>query len=427
MDSIMKKVHILLCFIWCVALSSFGQDWQSFHINTNSTLLGWTKGGSWDRKFKVNHYDSSMWFLNGSNLIHVANNGSFLIFNPSNTSLFNTNNEFLDVTFTPNEVYLVDRYQGIYRYKDNTWLKISNLTEGVHLASDGDTVWCSRVNQPFLIIESFNIDFGSVYVRRSVSRNGEFWGSNGADYGSLVRSVDQNNFLSYFSSTTPGLMDGKNYHFKFPPNSELFYTSGDLGISIADNGVFNDSIHPSNFANMPELAILEFEFDENDNIWAVFGEFNIVRYPQKIGFYDRVLDEWTMIFDENNSPIVFENKPVSIEIDPWGNLWVVNGQYLHVLKQGEDPGWLSTLSNEVQLDYQVYPNPAREKLTIVIPENAEVQSLILSDLFGKLIAVNSIEKNQTIELDIAFLQTGCYLLEVTGKNGSKKIIRWIKE
>jgi hypothetical protein len=427
MDSIMKKVHILLCFISCIGLSSFGQEWQSFDCTAYSSNIWWAYTGPFDRQFKINPYDSSFWFLTGSGATQIKTNGEMVFYNPNNTSVFNSFLQFKDINFTSDAVYVVDRNQGLFRYKDNTWLKISNLTEGVHLASDGDTVWCSRVNQPFLIIESFNIDFGNSNIRKFASNNGEYWGMN-SEFNGFLRNFDQDLSFSYYNADTIGyLLDNKNYHFKFSKENSKFYTSGDRGISIATGKVFTDTLTFYSSIGMPLLPILEFELDENDNIWAVFGEMNISPNPQKIGFYDRVLDEWTMIFDENNSPIVFENKPVSIEIDPWGNLWVVNGQYLHVLKQGEDPGWLSTLSNEVQLDYQVYPNPAREKLTIVIPENAEVQSLILSDLFGKLITVNSIEKNQTIELDIAFLQTGCYLLEVTGKNGSKKIIRWIKE
>jgi hypothetical protein len=67
----------------------------------------------------------------------------------------------------------------------------------------------------------------------------------------------------------------------------------------------------------------------------------------------------------------------------------------------------------------VYPNPAQNIVTIVIP-NAEFTSLALFDASGKkVLETPIIENNTRYQLDISTLSKGIYLIRLDGANGNK--------
>ncbi len=422
----MKKIAISF-LVFCLGCQNiYSQEWQSYHIGSYSSYFWWTYESPLNQQFKINFNDSSLWFLVDDGVIKIESDGQLSIYNSDNTSVFNQFLNFKDITFTSDATFLADRDQGIFRFKNDIWSKVSNTLEGVNLTSDSDTVWCSRVNQPYFIIEPLSQSFGNVnYLRRIVSKNGKLWGSSSSEYGILHRKTETG-FVT-FSAAANGLLDGRNYDFKFSSYSDTLYTCGDIGINLIFGDQVVDSIYPLNCLNMPNLSVLEFEIDQQNNIWAIFGAFNISGQPQKIGFFDRLMNEWTVIYDLNNSPINFGNEAVSIELDPLGNLWVVNGPYLHVLKQGADPGWLSINKLESTEMIKVYPNPSSDELNIESTKNMNFKNLIITDLTGKNIYQIPLNNQSNVSIDVSDIVSGTYLLNFENYNGQTYIERWVKQ
>ena len=74
-----------------------------------------------------------------------------------------------------------------------------------------------------------------------------------------------------------------------------------------------------------------------------------------------------------------------------------------------------------QLDVTVYPNPAKDKVTILVPSEEKIKELILMDVRGKLILRNVFERT----LDLSQLSPGVYFLKLISQQNqqvTKKII-----
>jgi alpha-tubulin suppressor-like RCC1 family protein len=83
---------------------------------------------------------------------------------------------------------------------------------------------------------------------------------------------------------------------------------------------------------------------------------------------------------------------------------------------------LNTNDNNIP-SFTIYPNPANDFLNIQINENRIVNSIILTDIFGKI--VHSQSENLT-KINISQLQKGMYLLQLDYELG-KQIVKFIKE
>jgi ribulose-5-phosphate 4-epimerase/fuculose-1-phosphate aldolase len=130
--------------------------------------------------------------------LKIKNDGQFLIYNSVNTTVFNNFLKFKDITFTTDATFVIDRDQGVYRYKDDVWLKVSSADELVQMSSDADTIWIGRINEMYFRIDPLSQTFGDInYLRRIQSKNGQMWGSSSSDYGVLHRKTDiGRNFFS---------------------------------------------------------------------------------------------------------------------------------------------------------------------------------------------------------------------------------------
>ena len=67
----------------------------------------------------------------------------------------------------------------------------------------------------------------------------------------------------------------------------------------------------------------------------------------------------------------------------------------------------------------MYPNPAKEEITIIAPFS--IQSYTITDLLGQVIISNKVENTSSIELQIQYLSSGMYILEVTNFNNGQKV------
>lgn len=87
----------------------------------------------------------------------------------------------------------------------------------------------------------------------------------------------------------------------------------------------------------------------------------------------------------------------------------------------------STLSVEKSnlKDYNIYPNPVNNKLTISTHKNLGNVKLELIDINGRKVLFKSTTLNRNIELNISTLQSGLYVLKIYGEqiNTNHKIIK----
>ena len=86
--------------------------------------------------------------------------------------------------------------------------------------------------------------------------------------------------------------------------------------------------------------------------------------------------------------------------------------------------WTLGLAENEITEIKVYPNPTNSQLTIQSNEN-NVESVRITTIESKLVYREVINKNQH-NIDVSFLSTGAYLLEVTTKKGVKTI-KFFKE
>jgi hypothetical protein len=415
-----KRILFFLLFL-IVKSTLVAQSWHTFHTSLFHPYFNWNSHGFPYKQFKINPYDNSIWFAHQTKIFRLTSDGQFTDFNEGNEPILQGYYAFEDITFTPTRTVLVDRYFGLVNFDGSNWNTIPGGVNGVHLSSDGDTIWCARINQNYLIIDPQGSELGAFsYFRRIESKNGNQWATTGIDQGSLYHF--QNGTPSmYNSDTIPFMLENQTYHLKFSNYSDTLYKSGNIGIALAVGNSFVDTITPYNTINMPlDLIIKEFEIDQNHNIWALFGEFGILNPPLKLGYLDRALGNWT-IYDEQNTPIIFTDGP-GIELDTLGNLWVVNKQLLHVFTTGIEPAWLGTseLAND-NSSIVIYPNPTKNELHIQ-NNGLNVELIEILDINGNLLmSLTSLEN-----ISVENLEAGLYFVLVKFDKGiivQQKIIK----
>lgn len=401
--------------------SLFSQTWQTIYgaevspINVfTGSGLGGTIASKW---FKINPYDNSMWMGWGDKVQVIRNDGTLELFDYTTVPLLQQNGNMIEFEFTPTLTYLVDENFGLFSYDGSNWVGDYFGSGGNHICSDADTVWMGRSNNTNYIYSynGFSFQGNNTFLRRIISRNGIMWVSPSSTSGSICRY--SNDIVTIYSPDTSMLLDNTNYDFKFAKKTDTLYVSGALGLSLAHNNAFIDTITPGNSTNMPSGEIIEFEFDNENNIWAVFGSSTF--YPNAIAYYDQATETWTQIYDSNNSPVNY-NLRISIEVDTAGNLWVANGQNLHVLKINNPPAWLELQEQEKPFDFSIYPNPVKEELFI---QSEDIEAVKIMDLNGKVLFVSEV----TDKIFIENLEAGIYLLLAESKTGEVLQKRFVKE
>ena len=75
-------------------------------------------------------------------------------------------------------------------------------------------------------------------------------------------------------------------------------------------------------------------------------------------------------------------------------------------------------------DYQLYPNPARTKLTIKASRSMGDAVIDLVDINGRKVFSKSVILSGEVELNIGALQSGLYILRIKGDaiNANEKVI-----
>ena len=405
----MKEFSTIIVVFLLLAINSYSQTWKTIHASDyhspNSFVQQAAGFEQFNKQFFVNTYDNSIWFGFKSEVNGFDSFGHYFHYNNFNVPTFHQQSIFLDFAATPNYVVALDRYFGVHKFEGGTWSLLSTVTEGIDISSDQDTIFVARSSAEFLKLSNGNSTLGSISsLKRLKSKNGNFWGSTSTN--SFV-SLFQNENLIFYSPDTCTLLDWTNYDMKFSKTSDSIYIAGASGISVAINGVFIDTITPTNTIGMPSASVFEIEVDSQNNIWAVFGlAYNQVTH---VGYLNRSTGIWTKVYDATNSPVNFDFR-VSIELDSADNLYVVDTD-LHVLEINTLPSWLGLQDNEKPNQIKLFPNPASETLTISLPENASTTECILFDNAGKEMKRFRVSGGENL-VDISGLENGIYLIQI---------------
>ena len=154
---------------------------------------------------------------------------------------------------------------------------------------------------------------------------------------------------------------------------------------------------------------------EGNNIWVGTAGGGLVKIDKTTGI--------ALFYNKANSGLP-DNYVNSIAIDGAGNKWIgTMWGGLSVYNQGGviDINDIHAPDNKLL----VYPNPARDKLTVVT--HGAMQTAAIYTLQGQLVkSVKLKTQSPKCVVDITDLPSGLYVLKLTG-NKSTKVVKFLKE
>ena len=395
--------RLLLIILLIIAGSVQAQSWQTIRLNTTLGIYA-----PYDC-FKLNPYTNDLWFCNNEMVASLSPTGERRFMDMTGVSDLPADH---DLAFTPAYTYFADEIYGLFRINnDYSKTQVYNDIYVGKVFSNGDTIYMGLTNPNGYLsytsngIISSTIPFERIEAKRDIKYGAYNLNSSFMKYTGIGTSG-----YSYYSTIDNEHFCGQFHDAKFSRLTDTFYVSCTQGITKAINYDFNDSIVPSNTINMPSANVIEFEFDDQDRLWAVFGDANDVPFA----FARLDGNEWTNRYDASNCPINFAAYK-GLEIDTLGNLWVSESFYLHTLLTPNSPVWLGT--QELALEtLEAYPNPAEDQVTIKLPNVGG--RLQVADLSGVVLLEEKVLTEQELSLDISSWMPGCYV--ATWTDGDRK-------
>ena len=130
--------------------------------------------------------------------------------------------------------------------------------------------------------------------------------------------------------------------------------------------------------------------------------------------------QWTVYNTENSE--LTTNHINSIVVDQNGTKWMGTDQGLAAFNEN---GLLSIDSQtEMMNDIVLYPNPAKDFITLKLPDGLQNLRVDILNILGKKIQTFNINNNRT-QLDVSFLPSGMYLVNIqSDKNHiTKKFVK----
>ncbi len=393
------------CIICMVLFSLSGslnfhtQTWQSINYSNFYNTIPWGQ-------FVINQYNNDIWIINDSKVATIENSGVVSYFD--NTQLGPLwNGDLLRFTFTSDSVFYMKSTFGLFNFTD--YVSTPSIVESdiLNITTNADTVFIIKSGSILKYIDGNAID--TYFNASDIICKNEFLYS---DNGVIGHNVNYSNVLLW---DDPNYLLASIHDKKFQRQTDSLYVSTKKGLMCVFNYDVLDTITPNNSMNMPGPNVLEIEFDNNDNLWAVFGDSNDV--PFAISKLEGNI--WTSRFDNTNSPIDFSNF-YGLEIDTLGNLWVADLNFLHTFLTPNSPTWLGTKELSQSFQINIFPNPATDKLTISqVPFSLIGSNATITDVNGIQILDFEITQQQQ-QIDCSSMKKGVYFLRIGEEN--QKII-----
>jgi hypothetical protein len=376
------------------------QTWQSINYTQFSNTVP-------SGQFIINQYSNDIWMINDNKVAVIENNGVVKLFDYNDLGTLWTG-DHLRFTFTPDSIFYMLNTIGLMNFNNYTSSEIlleSNISD---ITSNKDTVYISRMGTLLKYVDGNITD--TYFSAPNITVKNEFLYT---DNGYLGK---QNGFSNQMLIADPQYLLAPLNDKRFRRFNDTIFAGTTKGIMYAFNYDILDTITPNNTTNMPSPNVLEIEFDDNDSLWAVFGDINDV--PFSIAKLEG--DSWTNIFDNSNSPINFSNFN-GLEIDTLGNLWVADNIALHTFLTPNSPSWLGTIELDKQLSSViVYPNPSTGVIHFDLDENSTATTIEITDLSGRLL--KSMTYSTQIELNFKAGQYFIRLLDGISILGVEKIV-----
>jgi hypothetical protein len=421
----MKAFIFFLFLVTCIT-TVHAQEWKKYYgsdlgliPNIPLTFTDYDTGG---RHFRINPYDNSLWMAMPSTIQILKSDGTTSYIRQSNSPILIHPYTLTSFEFRPDKVFILDEEDGIYVYENEVLSTLYAPSGSFNsITSDGDTLYILHDENPLVKwvngTQEYLFNVGS--TSRMVVKNNTFWSSDVYHDMSVLRIYNElAGNTTWYDPDTSMIMDYTCLDFKFSPHTDTLYVAGAKGLSLLHDLTFFDSIAPDNTTNMPAGVILDFEFDADDNIWALFGA--NAQTPTSIAHYDQPSKTWDAYYDANNANLSFGSYG-SIELDTAGNLWMVNRTYIHVLELGELPVWLAAKQPSFQQTVSVFPNPVTD--VFHVETDAIISEIYLTDQLGKRIKTfRATEKAYSME----GLPAGVYFVEIINEANEKSTVKLIK-
>lgn len=383
-------------------LLSFGTSAQWISLPKNSSYMVPP-----NNQFMVNPYTNDLWFVRDQDASVILNDGTVIVFDTTDLGLL-WQGSTLRFAFTSEHTYFSKDQVGLYTFDNFVKQPLWGDAEIKGLRTNEDTLLVVRNGDLF----RYDMDFGMVNVGVAcddIRSKNQFEYLEFGPVGQII-----NNNLQYFLSDPHYLLASYN-DMQFKRQSDTIFVASVKGISVAYNYDFIDTITPYNTTNMPSPNVLEMRFDLNDALWAIFG--NAAGTPIALAKLEG--NNWTSIYTAANSPINFSQYK-GFDIDTLGNLWLVDGSFLHTLSSPTNPAWLNTFEQSQPFAFNIFPNPSNDHFSIELSENVQPTAFRIVDLAGQLQLQSAFEP-----LVHHNLSSGVYIVELLEENilvGQRKLV-----
>lgn len=387
-------VTILIC------QNGLGQNWMSIQKSTVYHC-------SPTNQFLIDPYTNDIWIVSDTKVATITSQGQVYEFGEIELgSLWTSDDLFFG--FTYGHIYFSKGLEGLYSFDNYNRILQFNSTEIQSISTNLDTVYTlSGTQNMFKYTPNSTID--AQYGLANVKAKNNFLYFNAGVIGRKVGTT------SFYLNADPEYLVAPINDFKFSRDSDTLYVGHKKGINYAYNYDFLDTITPFNSLAMPSSNVLEIEFDQNDNLWAVFGDVNNI--PFSIAKLNGTI--WENRIDNTNSPIDFDQF-YGFEIDTLGNLWVADANNIHTLMNPNSPSWLGQSELNGNTHLNLYPNPSKGIVTIDTPD---IKEIVVLNSVGSVVAEFV---NPKTTLDLSELKKGIYLLKIVSFR-STNLIKLILE
>jgi sugar lactone lactonase YvrE len=268
------------------------------------------------------------------------------------------------------------------------------------------------------------------------------------DYGSKIRKVDTNGSISTVAGDTVNGFNGDGQlaiNTKFNQLTGLAIDSaGNIYVAdrtnyrirkidhstnvvttIAGDGTNGITIDGVQATSTPVIATL-LAFDKTWNL--LFSEVGLASRVKKIdgvGIIHNIAGTGNVGFsgDGGDPNLAQLHDPIGIAFDPIGNLYIADQQNKRVRKITFPSEGL--LSFEETIYISIYPNPAKEQLTITA--SSDVNEVVILNAIGQVLIEQENYKTNKAILNVSSLAAGVYFVKVSDKDGNVVTKRFVKE
>lgn len=344
------------------------------------------------------HYDGSVW-------------RSY-----TETDSFLPDNKVNDVHVDASGTVWVATYSGLAVYRNRMWEVLDHQNSQLPtdlvrcLASDADgDLWAGTWGSGLVRLghsgsEVFNaqnsgLASNGIYAV-FVDRDGRLWAGT---HGGGV-SLYENGYWTTFTTSNSGLPHDNVISIGQGADGDLWFGTHNGLARLHMDGEVNWQVYSSIYFDHAVQVFSDIATDANGVMWfATDG--GLLRYDGAFQFL------WS-----SNSGLV-SNSCSAVDVDDRGNVFVGHTDQ-GISIYNEDGIALNVAPVRTQLDFELFPNPTTDGITVKIPVKGDGQyNVTVTDLTGRTVVNRSVQSSfdgETLRqtVDVSALPTGTYVLTV---------------